>query len=154
VRADVKVWQRGSLLPASPAVGQEGLARDEARLVRQGLAPEVSSRDGIVEVLDAVESGRDLCVLDRVPTAADLVEAYVRAGPAVPQTMVESVIRHSEEEEFPGNAAIAWRCRGLIAADGEYQECSRARERTGQGKAAVLLGQLYAGRHEVAGSSQ
>ena len=57
------------------------------------------------------------------PSATDLVEAYVRAGHTVPQTMVEGLVRQSGDEEFPGNAAIAWRCRGLIADDTEYQDC-------------------------------
>jgi DNA-binding CsgD family transcriptional regulator len=57
------------------------------------------------------------------PTAADLVEAYVRAGRAVPQPMADSLIRQSEAGEFPGTAAIAWRCRGLSAAEDHYQEC-------------------------------
>jgi len=57
------------------------------------------------------------------PSATDLVEAYVRAGRTVPQTMVDGLVRQSADEEFPGNAAIAWRCRGLIAHDGEYQDC-------------------------------
>jgi DNA-binding CsgD family transcriptional regulator len=57
------------------------------------------------------------------PSATDLVEAYVRAGRPVPHMMAEGLVRQSGDEEFPGNAAIAWRCRGLIAADDQYQAC-------------------------------
>ena len=41
------------------------------------------------------------------PSATDLVEAYIRTGRKVPESMVESLIRQSGDEEFPGNAAIA-----------------------------------------------
>jgi DNA-binding CsgD family transcriptional regulator len=57
------------------------------------------------------------------PSATDLVEAYVRSGRNVPASMVDSLVRQSGDEEFPGNAAIAWRCRGLIAPDDQYQDC-------------------------------
>lgn len=57
------------------------------------------------------------------PSATDLVEAYVRSGRNVPASMVDSLVRQSGDDEFPGNAAIAWRCRGLIAPDDQYQDC-------------------------------
>jgi hypothetical protein len=66
VRADIEVRERGTLLAASPAVGQECLAGEEARLIRQRLALEAIGGNGIVEVLDPVEADRDLGVHDRV----------------------------------------------------------------------------------------
>jgi DNA-binding CsgD family transcriptional regulator len=49
------------------------------------------------------------------PTTADLVEAYVRAGRVVP----DSIARHVEApvpESFPAVAAAVWRCRALLGA--------------------------------------
>ena len=78
--------------------------------------------------IDYLEPANQLSGLGPVlarPSATDLVEAYVRAGRAVPQGMMDGLVRQSGDEEFPGNAAIAWRCRGLLASDQEYEECFR-----------------------------
>jgi DNA-binding CsgD family transcriptional regulator len=61
------------------------------------------------------------------PTSADLVEAYVRAGRAVP----DSIARHIEApvpDRFPAVAATLWRCRGLVGAGdpGQAFETSQA----------------------------
>ena len=49
------------------------------------------------------------------PTAVDLVEAYVRAGRGVPDSIARQV-EAPVPEEFPAVAAAVWRCRGLIGA--------------------------------------
>lgn len=54
------------------------------------------------------------------PSATDLVEAYVRAGRGIPEAMVSGLTQQSGDEDFPGHAAIAWRCLGLTAADDDY----------------------------------
>ena len=66
VRADVEVRGRRTSLPASLAIGEESLADDEARLVGQRFALEVAGGNSVVQVFDPVESGRDLCIDDRV----------------------------------------------------------------------------------------
>src|ERR1019366_423952 len=70
--ADIEVRKWGSSLAAAFAVDEEGLARNEARLKRKRLAFEVTGGNGVIEVLDPPEAGRDFGVHDRVdhqPTA-------------------------------------------------------------------------------------
>ena len=56
----------------------------------------------------------------------DLVEAYVRAGQPLPASLLEGVLAVSEQEGYPGAAAVAWRCRGLLAPDDEIDACFTA----------------------------
>jgi DNA-binding CsgD family transcriptional regulator len=49
------------------------------------------------------------------PTAADLVEAYVRANRAVPDSIARQ-IQAPVPDDFPAVAAAVWRCRGLVGA--------------------------------------
>jgi ATP/maltotriose-dependent transcriptional regulator MalT len=60
------------------------------------------------------------------PSGPDLVEAYVRAGEPLPASLLEGVWTVSEEERYPGAAAVAWRCRGLLAPDDEVDACFTA----------------------------
>src|ERR1022692_3655250 len=64
--ADIEVRKWGSSLAAAFAVDEEGLARNEARLKRKRLAFEVTVGNGVIEVLDPPEAGRDFGVHDRV----------------------------------------------------------------------------------------
>lgn len=51
-------------------------------------------------------------------SAPDLVEAYVRAGQPLPEHMFAQLVTQSGQAEFPAIAALAWRCRGLLADEG------------------------------------
>ncbi|WP_344477247.1 LuxR family transcriptional regulator [Nonomuraea monospora] len=56
------------------------------------------------------------------PSGSDLVEAYVRALGAVPGELAEQVIHQSGHLDPGGDAALAWRCRGLMADDEMFTE--------------------------------
>jgi DNA-binding CsgD family transcriptional regulator len=58
------------------------------------------------------------------PTTADLVEAYVRAGRALPDSIGRQV-EAPVPEDFPAVAAAVWRCRGLVDA-GDTDEAFEA----------------------------
>jgi DNA-binding CsgD family transcriptional regulator len=53
----------------------------------------------------------------------DLVEAHVQAGHPLPPSLVAEVHAVSEDGRFPGAAAVAWRCRGLLAPEAEIDAC-------------------------------
>jgi DNA-binding CsgD family transcriptional regulator len=73
-----------------------------------------------------VRGGTDQPTFAR-PSGPDLVEAYVRAGHHLPPpSLVEEVRAVSVNERFPGAAAVAWRCRGLLAAEEELDGCFTA----------------------------
>jgi DNA-binding NarL/FixJ family response regulator len=57
------------------------------------------------------------------PSAPDLVEAYVRAGRPVPAGMRRDLEAHSLDEQLPVIAAVAWRCRGLLADEASFDDC-------------------------------
>lgn len=57
------------------------------------------------------------------PSAPDLLEAYVRAGRPVPATLTAPLDVLSARRQFPLIAALAWRCRGLLADDDEALHC-------------------------------
>jgi DNA-binding CsgD family transcriptional regulator len=97
-------------------------ATDALGLLELGLG----NAEGAIGYLEQANQIRGSAPVLARPSATDLVEAYVRAGRPVPQAMAEGLVQQSGDEEFPGNAAIAWRCRGLIAADEEYQDCFEA----------------------------
>jgi DNA-binding CsgD family transcriptional regulator len=94
-------------------------AHDALGLLELGLG----NAKGAIDYLELANRMRGSEPVLARPSATDLVEAYVRAGRNIPKTMVDSLVRQSGDEEFPGNAAIAWRCRGLIAPDDQYQDC-------------------------------
>jgi DNA-binding CsgD family transcriptional regulator len=50
-------------------------------------------------------------------SAPDLVEAYVRGGRPLAEHMYAQLATQSELTEFPAIAALAWRCRGLLAGE-------------------------------------
>lgn len=56
VRSDVEVGERGRAPPATPAIRQEALPRQERCLVRQRIAAVELGREDSLEVLDAVEA--------------------------------------------------------------------------------------------------
>jgi DNA-binding NarL/FixJ family response regulator len=94
-------------------------AHDALGLLELGLG----NAEQAIDYLEFANRMRDSEPALARPSATDLVEAYVRTGRNVPKSMVDSLVRQSGAEEFPGNAAIAWRCRGLIASDDQYQDC-------------------------------
>ncbi len=57
------------------------------------------------------------------PSAPDLVEAYVRAGRPVPASMRRDLQAQSLDEQLPATAAVAWRCRGLLADEASFDDC-------------------------------
>ncbi len=57
------------------------------------------------------------------PTGNDIVEAYVRAGRDLPETVHRQLVTYSEDPRFPGLAALCWRCRGMLAADDDIDRC-------------------------------
>jgi len=62
-----------------------------------------------------------------VPWAPDLVEAYTRGGRAEDAAQLAATLGdQAERSEAPIAAALAARCRGLIAAEGFEQEFERA----------------------------
>lgn len=83
-------------------------------------------------------------------SAPDLVEAYVRTGHPVPDPMVAELERQSRHEEFPATAALAWRCRGLLAGDADFEaafgEALRLHEVAGASLAAARTALLYGER--------
>src|SRR5262249_7687574 len=94
-------------------------AQDALGLLELGLG----NPEQAISYLEPANQLRGLGPVLARPSATDLVEAYARAGRVVPQGMMDGLIRQSGDEEFPGNAAIAWRCRGLIACDDDYDDC-------------------------------
>jgi DNA-binding CsgD family transcriptional regulator len=62
------------------------------------------------------------------PTGPDIVEALLRAGRPLPDGLRQQLITYSTDERFPGLAALCWRCRGMMAADGDVDECFAAAE--------------------------
>ena len=60
------------------------------------------------------------------PTGPDIVEALLRAGRPLPEALHQQLITFSTDERFPGLAALCWRCRGMVAADGDVDECFAA----------------------------
>jgi DNA-binding CsgD family transcriptional regulator len=62
-------------------------------------------------------------------SAPDLVEAYVRAGRPLEEHMFAQLVTQSGQTEFLAIAALAWRCRGLLAGeralDGSFGEALR-----------------------------
>jgi DNA-binding CsgD family transcriptional regulator len=79
--------------------------------------------DRAIDYLEPANELRGLGPVLARPSATDLIEAYVRAGRAIPDGMASGLIRQSHDEEFPQNAAIAWRCRGLMASNSDYYDC-------------------------------
>jgi DNA-binding CsgD family transcriptional regulator len=83
-------------------------------------------------------------------SAPDLVEAYVRAGHPVPEAMVRELERQSEHVEFAATAALAWRCRGLLAGEAEFDaafaEALRLHETAGAALARARTALLYGER--------
>ncbi|MFP3962834.1 helix-turn-helix transcriptional regulator [Actinomadura fulvescens] len=57
------------------------------------------------------------------PPGADLVEAYVRSDGPVPDDILAQVESQSGNLDFAINAALAWRCRGLLADDESFTAC-------------------------------
>ncbi|WP_409055517.1 AAA family ATPase [Streptomyces sp. SYP-A7185] len=139
------LWQYfalGVLALAEAHQGEEAACREHAAMaldLRRGLTIEYP-RDaydalGLLELtlghvdaaatqFDAAHSPLDagVPVLDW-PSAADLVEVYVKAGRPVDEAMRAEILRQSEDREFPANAALAWRCRGLLAPDEGFAPC-------------------------------
>jgi DNA-binding CsgD family transcriptional regulator len=74
------------------------------------------NRSGIRELGD-ISLGR--------PTAMDLVEAYIRAGRPLAANVVDQLDMLGAQEDFPAQAALAFRCRGLMAADDDVDELFR-----------------------------
>jgi hypothetical protein len=66
------------------------------------------------------------------PTAADLVEAYVRTGHALPDPFTRCITA-PVPDDFPAVAAAVWRCRGLVettdAADAFWEGLTPTPER-------------------------
>ncbi len=60
------------------------------------------------------------------PTGFDIVEAYLRAGRRLPETMLQQVIMFSEDARFPGLSALCWRSRGMMADDADIDRCFEA----------------------------
>jgi DNA-binding CsgD family transcriptional regulator len=69
-----------------------------------------------------VRGGTDQPTFARL-SGPDLVEAYVRAGHHLPSSLLEEVRAVSVDKRFPGAAAVAWRCRGLLALEEEVDAC-------------------------------
>ncbi|MBB3084378.1 AAA family ATPase [Geodermatophilus sabuli] len=72
-----------------------------------------------------IRGGTDQPTFARL-SGPDLVEAYVRAGHRLPPALQAEVQAVSGAERFPGAAAVAWRCRGLLATDEEFDACFTA----------------------------
>jgi hypothetical protein len=66
VGADVEVGQWRSPPAASAPIPDEALPGEEGRLPRQRKSQEVLLREGVLELLDAFETDRDLGVDERV----------------------------------------------------------------------------------------
>ena len=56
------------------------------------------------------------------PTALDLVEAYLRAGQVLRPEVAEQLLMLGAQADLPAVAALAYRCRGLLAADDDIDE--------------------------------
>lgn len=67
----------------------------------------------------AVEEAGGQPVLARA-SLPDLVEAYVRSGRPPPKELVDGLAGPAEAAESPSFCALAERCRGLLAADEEF----------------------------------
>jgi DNA-binding NarL/FixJ family response regulator len=59
------------------------------------------------------------------PTALDLVEAYIRAGRPVEPEVYEQLLMLGSQTDFPAVAALAFRCRGLMAGDHDFDALFR-----------------------------
>jgi DNA-binding CsgD family transcriptional regulator len=59
------------------------------------------------------------------PTALDLVEAYIRAGRELHPAVAAQLTALSEQDGLPAAAALAYRCRGLVAPDDEVDSLFR-----------------------------
>jgi DNA-binding CsgD family transcriptional regulator len=69
-----------------------------------------------------IRGGTDQPTFARL-SGPDLVEAHVRAGHRLPPSLLDEVRAVSGDERFPGAAAVAWRCRGLLAPEEEIDAC-------------------------------
>ena len=74
--ADVEVRQGGSTPAAALPIADEALPSEEARLPRQGESQEVLLREGVLEILDPLESDRNLGIDERIDREGGSLGAF------------------------------------------------------------------------------
>jgi DNA-binding CsgD family transcriptional regulator len=107
-------------LARSMEIDHPGPAREALGVLELGLG----HPDRAIVHLEPVNrrGGTGELILGR-PTGLDVVEAYLRAGRPLPEGLRRQLITFSTDGRFPGLAALCWRCRGIMAADDDIDEC-------------------------------
>ena len=74
--ADVEVRQRGSTPAAASPIADEALPGEEARFPRQGKSQEVRLRESVLEILNPLESDRNLGIDERIDREGGSLGAF------------------------------------------------------------------------------